>query len=117
MTTQEALKKTEQLAQERKRMLEAGIARIEELIDKYGTTNVEPLEIRCARQKVIAVSYGDWKPAYISSEPYRKHYLIVLEPDPGAYIKRCSKWPLHGNVTTPSDAWRIVEAIEKAVQK
>jgi hypothetical protein len=112
MTTQEALERAKQLAQERKALREAGFDRIKELVDTYGEIVLsEPVPI--AADVVVAVRYGKWKAAWLPNEPYKDDYLVVFESCRGKH----HAWPLRGNINTPNEAWRIVEAIEKAVNE
>lgn len=116
MTTQEALELATKLARERKSLREAGYDRIKELVDKHGEITLsEPVGIVGCRQKVVAVRYGKWNAAYLPNEPHKEDYLVVFAPDLNAPYRKNQAWPLRGNVTTPSDAWRIVEAIEKTI--
>lgn len=116
MTTQEALERAKQLAQERKALREAGFDRIKELVDQHGEIELnEPVGVAGCTSKVVAVRYGKWKAAYLPNEPYKEDYLVVFAPDPDAPFGKRHAWPLRGNINTPNEAWRIVEAIENAV--
>lgn len=118
MTTQEALERAKELARERKNLREAGFDRIKELVDKYGDIELdEPVAITGCTYGVVAVRFGKWKAAYLGGEPWKDDYLVVFAPDPNARYGKRHAWPLRGNVNTPNEAWRIVEAIEKAVNK
>ena len=117
MTTQEALERAKELARERKELREAGYDRIEELVDKYGEVVFEAVPISECHYGAVAVRYGAWRPPYLPNEPYKEDYLIVFAPNPDAPYSKRRAWPLRGNLRTPSEAWRIVEAIEKTVNK
>lgn len=118
MTTQQALERATQLARERKELREAGFNRIKELIQEYGAVEFsEPVAIAGCRNGVVAVRYGKWKAAYLPGEPWKDDYLVVFAPDPDAPFGKRHAWPLRGNINTPNEAWRIVDAIEKAVNE
>lgn len=116
MTTQQALERATELARERKELREAGFNRIKELIQEYGAIELdEPVAINGG--KVVAVRYGSWKPAYLPNDTVLGDYLVVFAPEPNAPFGKRQAWPLRGNINTPNEAWRIVEAIEKAVNE